>query len=135
MSATPSGHNHSICVTCGKEYFIKGRTRRAKSKFCSKSCRRGKYHPMWKGGVTGELHRLRLTAEYKEWQQSVYLRDHWTCQKCGAKAKRIVAHHINSFRHYPKLRYDVNNGITLCRSCHKIEHSEIGEHSRFQKVA
>lgn len=31
---------------------------------------------------------------------------------------RLEAHHIKSWKNYPKLRYKVSNGKTLCYECH-----------------
>lgn len=58
--------------------------------------------------------------EYREWRDSVYKRDNYTCQKCGAKGKYLNAHHIYPIRDYPDPQYSLNilNGITLCRKCH-----------------
>jgi hypothetical protein len=92
---------------------------------------RGSNHWNWKGGKSEVNHRLRNENESKEWREKVYKRDYWTCQKCGYKGHQIVAHHILDFNNYPDLRFDVNNGVTLCRSCHKREHSEIGKETRF----
>lgn len=84
----------------------------------------GKNHWNWKGGITDEMKLLRRTEEYQFWRNKVYARDNWTCQECGQKLKDIVAHHIKSFRDNPELRYDVENGRTLCRSCHKKFHNK-----------
>lgn len=65
----------------------------------------------------------RNTPEYKLWRLSVYQRDKFCCRKCGrkmVKGKRLNAHHIRSWANYPTMRYNVNNGITLCYECHKI---------------
>lgn len=64
----------------------------------------------------------RNTPEYKLWRLSVYQRDKFRCRKCDQKmhkGKNLNAHHIRSWANYPSLRYDVNNGITLCYKCHK----------------
>ena len=82
------------------------------------SQRRGSLNPMWKGGITPISHLIRATRWYKEWRQSVYQRDSYTCQCCGYKGKDIVAHHCYPFSQYPEFRFEVNNGITLCRECH-----------------
>lgn len=36
----------------------------------------------------------------------------------------IEAHHILGWEEYPKLRYEVNNGITLCRAHHPRKRAE-----------
>ena len=120
-----------ICITCGKEFFVKGIKLRERQVTCSRQCRKGILHPNWKGGKTPENHRLRNTTEYSEWRHEVYKRDYWTCQMCKEKQKQLVAHHIKSFNEYHDLRYTISNGITLCRACHKRVHSEIGISTRF----
>ena len=57
---------------------------------------------------------------YREWRRRVYKRDKFTCQmpKCNVK-KGLQAHHIRKWSSASILRYDVQNGITLCRKCHK----------------
>ena len=92
----------------------------------------GENHWNWKGGITSEMKQIRSTEEYQVWRQKVYARDNWKCQKCDKK-KDIVAHHKKSFKDYPKLRFNVSNGKTLCRSCHKKVHEEIGKQTRWKK--
>lgn len=81
-------------------------------------------HNFWKGGRTPEVKRIRTSLEYKLWRESVYKRDDWTCQECGARSgqgKKVVlnADHIKPFSQFPELRFDINNGRTLCVPCHK----------------
>lgn len=64
----------------------------------------------------------RHSTKYKAWRLAVYRRDDYTCCRCGARGVRLNAHHIKGYAHYPELRYEVSNGITLCEECHKKEH-------------
>lgn len=69
---------------------------------------------------------IRRSIDYKLWREAVFKRDDFTCQKCNArngngKEVYLEAHHIKSFIKYPKLRYEVTNGLTLCKDCHKKE--------------
>jgi hypothetical protein len=68
----------------------------------------------------------RRSAEYKQWRRSVFERDNYTCRTCGKRGVCINAHHIKSYAHFPDLRYDVSNGITLCVQCHKAIHKSRG---------
>lgn len=80
----------------------------------------GKDHWNWKGGITPELELLRHSLEYEIWKLEVYKRDKGKCRLCGIRCddKTIVAHHLNNFNDFPELRFSVDNGIVLCRSCH-----------------
>ena len=84
----------------------------------------GPAHPRWTGN-TPYLVALRHSPKYNEWRKAVYRRDNWTCQRCKIKQKHPIAHHIKSFTKYPIMRFDINNGMTVCRSCHKTIHQEI----------
>lgn len=85
----------------------------------------GKRHWNWKGGVTDISHRIRESSEYKQWRKSVFIKDKYTCQHCGKTGRNLNAHHIKPFSLYPDMRFDVNNGTTLCRECHiKIHKTE-----------
>lgn len=72
----------------------------------------------WIGFISPERKRLYGTAEYKSWRKSVFERDNYTCVKCNHKGY-VEADHIKSWTKYPLLRFDINNGRTLCRPCHK----------------
>lgn len=67
------------------------------------------------------------SPEYRFWRRKVRRRDKYTCQmpKCGSK-KSLKVHHILTWAKFPSLRFDIDNGICLCRSCHdkisKVEH-------------
>lgn len=116
------------CPCCGENFEAK----QSEDKYCSQECFlkilhekiKGENHPNWKGGLS-LLNDRHDSHEYKEWRQQVYIRDNYECQICGSK-KKINAHHILSWKHYPEKRYDINNGMTLCGECHTKLHQEYG---------
>jgi len=59
-----------------------------------------------------------------ELRQLVFLRDYWTCQRCGSKAS-IHCHHITGIEQNPIESADVDNCITFCKVCHKWIHMNI----------
>lgn len=54
---------------------------------------------------------------YKAWRVKVFKRDFFACRLCSRK-EGLQAHHIRRWADYVELRFDVNNGITLCDICH-----------------
>ena len=64
----------------------------------------------------------RKSVFYKQWRELVFKRDFYTCQNCGQKGGELNAHHIKSFKNYPEERFNTENGITLCVSCHYKVH-------------
>lgn len=73
-----------------------------------------------------ELKKKRLNYSYRKWRFSVLKRDNFKCKKCG-ETNNLEAHHINPFCSHEDLRENIDNGITLCYSCHKKIHKEIKE--------
>jgi hypothetical protein len=77
------------------------------------------------GKVRGGRGYERNMPEYAEWRRSVFERDNWRCQECGS-TRKLNAHHIKRWVSHPELRFDVNNGVTLCFDCHTKKHPHIG---------
>jgi len=125
------GQRTKTCQFCGKKYGLRPCqpiTSFRKQKFCSKTCsdnggyrRKGEEHPNWKP----DSRRNDRRGKHGSWARAVVSRDGATCVKCGASGVELHAHHIKSFRDYPELRWDVDNGTTLCFRCHWAEHTAL----------
>ncbi len=112
----------SICKVCPNtiEYYKSN-----SHEFCSRVCM-GKFnskekHYLWVKDRThlkddskdrgGQLHR--------EWSKNVKNRDKWSCRIADINCEgRLEAHHILGWKLHPELRYQINNGITLCHAHH-----------------
>jgi len=72
------------------------------------------------GGTTKR--RSKGNKSTRWWRVAVFERDDFTCQECGKRGGSLNAHHIQYWALYPKLRFIVRNGVTLCVGCHKYVH-------------
>jgi hypothetical protein len=57
-----------------------------------------------------------------EWSTAVKARD-CKCVECNATTA-LVAHHVKPKSQYPELKFDLENGVTLCVDCHKDHHKK-----------
>lgn len=97
----------------GKKHTVK--TRKKLSKLFS-----GENAPGWKGGLKLKNIRIRNSLKYRLWRERVFKRDRYTCVWCGdSKGGNLNADHIKPFALFPKLRFLLANGRTLCVSCHR----------------
>jgi len=80
----------------------------------------GEKAPAYKDGRCGERLLIRARLPFKRWRKAVFQKDNYTCQHCGdSRGGNLEAHHIKDFALFPELRFDVNNGKTLCKKCHR----------------
>jgi hypothetical protein len=157
------------CIVCGKEV----KDRNGDKKFCSMECKsewqrenlRGESNPFYgkhhteencrasaernSKGLCQTINRaIRHTNKIKQWRQTVYERDDWTCAECGVRGGHLNAHHRESLSDlidqyigieeqyeidpfsvvHDDYFYDVDNGVTYCKECHKEEHIRLREH-------
>ena len=95
-----------------------GRKHTDESKKKMSQARRGSDNPHWKGGVSEIVKGIRRSPEYYQWRKAVLERARYTCQDCGG-SKELDAHHIQSLLDYPEGIFEIDNGLTLCKDCHK----------------
>lgn len=57
------------------------------------------------------------------WSRFIRLRDGGCCLNCGS-GEQVQAHHIFRKTIYPDGRFELGNGIALCRQCHWLLHAE-----------
>jgi 5-methylcytosine-specific restriction endonuclease McrA len=80
---------------------------------------RGENHPQWRGGITSVNHKIRTSGKYRRWRVKILERDGYKCQLCPKIGGELHVDHIKSFTFYPELRFEVDNGRTLCAKCHR----------------
>lgn len=130
-------NNFSRCSKCSYKYLSTpernskiGETLRNKYKtdaewkkkvLAAKVVNRGADHWNWKGGITPLTQRTRTSEESNAWKLAVLYRDNFECRVCKIKDK-LHAHHINSWAEFPEDRFILENGLTLCKSCHDFYH-------------
>jgi hypothetical protein len=90
---------------------------------CHRENMTGEKHPRWNGGITPELTALRNTPEARAFRMSILRRDRFTCVVCGSVGKELRVHHLDSFANRIELRFDPDNNITMCASCHDLGRS------------
>lgn len=86
--------------------------------------RTGATNPNWRGGTSPERQRLYAGSEWRKLRRSVLARD-GVCRSCGAP-NNLHLHHVQPWATHPELRFDPENVIALCRSCHHDAHRKGG---------
>ena len=87
--------------------------------------RKGKLNPNYNPNLTDEYrHDKRIQQGYKEWQQQVKEKADYTCDCCGKHGGDMESHHLDGYNWCKEKRLDVDNGVCLCKKCHKKFHSK-----------
>jgi 5-methylcytosine-specific restriction endonuclease McrA len=129
------GDRLKLCQGCKSEIKCEGNLPYStflKRKFCTKECAdkhgfryTGENHPNYRE----EARRKNRGGSHHKWVNAVISRDKAICQHCGVVDVELHAHHIKSYKDNPDLRFDLDNGITLCYKCHWEVHTALNEKS------
>lgn len=134
----------SCLICCAPVRPVLGNGKR--SKYCSRDCANkallgkpgfwtgkkrenmsGPNNPRWVKDRTKlvKSEKKHLDSLYRKWMFAVKNRDGWKCKISNSDCSgRLEAHHILRWSEYPELRYEINNGITLCHAHHPREMAE-----------
>lgn len=111
-----SNINFGKSLECG---FKKGELNYASINF------KGENNPNYNPNLTYEDRlRNRDLTENINWRNEVFRRDNFKCTICDNK--EIEAHHLNGYTEFKESRFNINNGVTLCKNCHKSYHKTKG---------
>lgn len=139
-----------LCANCGKEGNVKCNSLLVNSKnhFCCLDCQKkwksnnllGSNAYNWRGGINPLQNSIRLLTQTKEWNKEIIRRDCYKCQNCGINNNKLDVHHLIGVTQIIRLYnittteeakdislfWDLNNGATLCKKCHKLFHTLFG---------
>lgn len=127
------------CQHCKQEFAWTGEpfVSWVKRKFCSQACIvagqqrfSGEAHPRYNPESTSRSRGLGSQRQ-AVWAGAVRKRDDFTCRHCGKHGGDLHAHHVQTWKDAPDLRFDVDNGLTLCIPCHYKVHSAKGKLGEF----
>jgi hypothetical protein len=137
MESPFKGHNHtelnkSILAEKQTAHMVGLSASQKRNRYIKSSCSfRGISEQDFDGWSTPESLRIRGSSEYKQWEQKVYERDqHCRFPYCLEKRKnQLVAHHKDGFNWALDRRFDVDNGVILCKYHHN--HGPNSFHSKY----
>lgn len=125
----------TTCPKCGKHKSYSAKTCQA----CVDMS--GENNPMYgKPSHFSELNLFRSPEEHWNWKSGISegrcskmiswakkVKADAVCDCCGFTDERALdAHHLEGYDTFPLLRYEVSNGVCLCKNCHTIFHKTYG---------
>jgi 5-methylcytosine-specific restriction endonuclease McrA len=123
-TGSPTRKRTQVQVTCHvcETEFEKHRSEKSKNvrdlDFCSPECwyehNQLENHSGYEGGQDE-----RNNPQSRIWRNDVLKRDKYHCRYCRIQGD-LQVHHIKRFATHPDIRWEVSNGVTLCRECHKL---------------
>lgn len=88
----------------------------------------GDTNPVYNHDLTDEERiERRKVPGYKQWAKDVKKKDNYSCVVCGdSSSGNLVSHHLDAWLSFPEKRFDLDNGVCLCKDCHYDFHGQYG---------
>ena len=122
--------NDLLCLICDHKWGSTFNNFYSNKKNCPECWRLsniGENNPSWNHELTKEdrenSYQRNHISGNKEWTKAVYDRDGHTCQSCNIRGGTLNAHHIDSWKDHKDDRFNIDNGVTLCKTCHTACHA------------
>ena len=114
-----------FCNSCSKKMYNSGKDNPLYGIKLERIC--GEKNHNWNPNLTTEERLInRALPENITWRNLVLNRDNYNCTVCKERGSGIEAHHLNSYTNFKEERFNINNGVTLCKECHKSYHKAFG---------
>ena len=123
------GKKHSLKTKLRMSEAQKGRKvseeTRQKISLNNKGKQCGENSPCWNPNISNEERiNKRHIPQNIIWIQQVFKRDNYNCQCCNKNGGTLNAHHLEGYHWCKELRFEVSNGVTLCKDCHDTFHKK-----------
>jgi len=111
------------CKKCKNEFYLpwKKLLQGRGCQHCSKGRMSGENHPMWNPKLTNTERTKRRGNIQKIWRINIFELNNYTCQITG-KRGNLNAHHLNSYHWDKENRINIDNGVCVLKSIHKLFH-------------
>ncbi len=123
---------YSCTCDCGNVVVVhqyKLKISHTKSCGCLKH-RSGSENPNWNPNLSDEWRAIQRSRRYlpenRIFVESVLKRDNFKCQACFIENEKLHVHHKDAWSINVQRHFDLQNGITLCKRCHRKLHSLFG---------
>lgn len=101
------------CLDCGKERIVAKGAKNIPKRCIECNCKiAGENHKLFKSGIG-----LRHGSQIRQFKKLVFERDGKKCRKCGTD-ERLEVHHVIPWKSDKEKRYNPENGLVYCKSCH-----------------
>lgn len=85
----------------------------------------GENNHRWNDNLTDADRVHRRDRRHDAWAKAVKEVGDYKCDLC-CSCDNLVAHHLNAYAKFEEVRYSIDNGVCLCRSCHSTFHGKYG---------
>lgn len=91
--------------------------------------RAGKNHHWYKQEISDEDRGKRRRTYNYSTVIKTYKRDNYICCKCKIPSVSLCAHHLDGYHWCKEKRFNLDNLVTLCVTCHKLFHKKYGKNN------